>query len=258
MSFILVCLLRNKAIQVLVLRHSCSTSISSLNKHTNQIKIITDWESFTPIITHASGSATNYTAFGMMRQVGDTYEVMSSMKFSAASAAFNELYMRVPKNGSFDFNKMPLISGAVLGNSIGGGHSYDAGVTFYPGIVQPRAPNIVEMRTAVQTTHTGTAAVSAQSITNTFPFTYNSGDTITMRYAVPIVGLSAGARMSDGYDGSPLYLKVQANNTTSPLTLTTTLQAIPFPTVARDPLGCFNTTTGVCTVPRSSFYCVIS
>ena len=61
--------------------------------------------------------------------------------------------------------------------------------------------------------------------------------------------------MSDGYDGSPLYLKVQANNTTSPLTLTTTLQPIPFPTVVRDPLGCYNTATGFCTVPRSSFYC---
>ena len=61
--------------------------------------------------------------------------------------------------------------------------------------------------------------------------------------------------MSDGYDGAPLYLKVQADNTTSPLTLTTTLQPIPFPTVVRDPLGCYNTTTGFCTVPRSSFYC---
>lgn len=87
------------------------------------------------------------------------------------------------------------------------------------------------------------------------PATWTNGSTIDYKINAQIQGWSAGARMSDGYDGAPLYLKVQANNTASPLTLTTTLQPIRFQTVVRDPLGCFNTTTGVCTVPRSSFYC---
>lgn len=192
--------------------------------------IITDWQSYTPTLTNAGNAvASNFR----WMQVGPNILIEGRVTIGS-SLPTGTILVSIPLGLNF-------ASGV---NNIGTASGYISQA--YHGYANINGVDKIQIF--------GPSG-SGLSWNASVPAAWTNGSSIDYKINAQIQGWSAGARMSDGYDGSPLYLKVQANNTTSPLTLTTTLQPIPFPTVSRDPLGCYNTTTGFCTVPRSSFYC---
>lgn len=206
--------------------------------------IITDWQSFTPVVTHDSGGVTNVTHAGRYRRVGDTFEGMVVSTFSNASAAFVGWRVQIPY--TIDLNKLP--SNAGLAASVGSAHAYDAATELYPGLVSVRDNTRVDVRFDLTKTGTNPVPVGS-SVGHTTPFTFNAGDTITAMFSVPIQGWSAGARMSDGYDGRDIAGLFTGLGST--LSLTTTNQTINFLKV-RDESDSYS--SGVYTVKTSGWY----
>lgn len=179
---------------------------------------VTDWASFTPIITHSTGGATNYTATGKWKHAGDTIQVTGTVTFSAASAAFTEFYASLPVGLSIDSTK--LSSTVALVPVLGTAAAFDLGITPYaPGNVYFRgtsALTTVDIRFPVSA---GSAPVTANTPSASSPFTFNAGDTITWQFFAPIVGWSSNTLVSDS--ASTAVVEATAINSSNTTTITT-------------------------------------
>ena len=132
---------------------------------------------FTPNITYGSGAATNITWAGTISRNGSkaTFNLIGT--YSGASAAFNTPIFNLPTGYTMAVSRYP--TGLVRGFPVGKSNLRDSGTaTYSTGIVEYLSATTFGIYSPAVNIHTGTAGVFENAISNTFPVTVASGDTI--------------------------------------------------------------------------------
>lgn len=203
---------------------------------------ITDWQPFTP-----TGSwTTNTTYTGKWRRVGDLKEYQYDLALTGTPTATN-LSLNLPSGDVIDTSKLVSASVGVSHIPNSGGKAFD-GVSAVHNLA-----SLYGGTTAVRVSYESTATGQLANVTQAAPFTFNSGDTIQVSFAVPIVGLSASVQMSDSADTRILAAKYTLAVSTS----ITSGSPINFATKVEDTHGAV--TTGAAwkfTAPISGLYSV--
>ena len=177
---------------------------------------ITDWESFTP-----TGSwSTNTTYTGFKRRVGDNEEYDVLVSLSGAPTA-TVLTINIANSKTIDTSKITGTSADT--SDFGFGSALDSGVQNYPKLkvgYNSSTSVIVYAPNASGTYLTGVG------VSNTAPITFGSGDSVHLKYSVPITGWSSSVQMSDKTDsrvvsfvGTQVSEAVTANTTNIAFTL---------------------------------------
>lgn len=161
---------------------SDGTKWTILNRSAN-----TEWSTYTPTLTHDSGGITNYSSTAKWRRVGDSIEVEGLITFSGTSASFNSLIASLPSGLSADTSK--LTSSSLDMVLVGSMKALDAGhIHFIGGATYYRSSTTVYLQPASISSHSGTAPVEGAVMTEAFPFTFDSNDTISYNFKLPISG----------------------------------------------------------------------
>lgn len=197
--------------------------------------IITDWGNDT--ISGTWTTNTTYTA--RSRRVGDTKEYDVSINLSGAPNS-SALFL----NGlQIDTSKLanPATSQNILGHArFIGGTYYNGGVVLYD--------SLTSVRISASSGATGNLNNAQLAVDQSSPFTWGNGNAIKIRFSIPIVGWSAGARMSDGYDGRVIAAKISTLSSTT-ITANTPLS---FTTKIFDETNSLSSSTFI--VPSSGLY----
>lgn len=136
--------------------------------------IITDWASFTP----TGNWVANTTYAGMWRRVGDTMEVQLTIVLSGAPTTAT-LDLDVPNSETVDEAKLPS---GVTSVSVGEGHANDVGADQVPvEVVYDKSQNVFFFLAQPTATDNGLLTITQAS-----PWTWASGDYITVRFAFPV------------------------------------------------------------------------
>lgn len=163
--------------------------------------IITDWKSFAPASSWG-GSVNWYT--GRYRQVGDSAEIRYYGVLTGTPTG--NLYPTLPTGLVIDTSKLPAASMTNV-DSFGTAIMVDVSTgTNYIADVAGQSTTSFRLRTH----GTSTGAVDAAS-----PFAWVSSDIVSITASVPILGWSAGAQMSDGYDGRVIAASYTTTATTA-------------------------------------------
>lgn len=137
--------------------------------------------SFTPVITHASGSMTNATTTGWYSCSNNVATVSTMTTFSGAPGTWSSFYVSMPSGLSIDLTKFTANANQVLGNVI----FRDSGVANYTGLVRYSsgggAPEVTS-----EAVSAAPGNVVYGSITNSSPFSFGSGDGINTTFTVPV------------------------------------------------------------------------
>lgn len=210
--------------------------------------IVTDMELYTPTITHVSGGITNNTNTFFQKRIGDRLHVEGRIIFSAASAAFSDLRISLPTGLVMDTNK---ISTSALIANIGEGQAYDTGVTLYPLKLQVINSTTVDVRFLRSASGTNPVNVNSTSvITNTTPFTFNNGDSIYVKFEVPILGWSSNSVMSEDAGNRDIVVEAYGNSSNA---ITANVTNITFSTITQGSQFWNGTTF---TVPETGRYII--
>ena len=200
---------------------------------------ITDWESFTP-----TGSwSTNTTYTGFKRRVGDNEEYDVLVSLSGAPTA-TVLTINIANSKTIDTSKITGTSADT--SDFGFGSALDSGVQNYPKLkvgYNSSTSVIVYAPNASGTYLTGVG------VSNTAPITFGSGDSVHLKYSVPITGWSSSVQMSDKTD-----TRVVAFSANTSTTAATTSSPFIYTTVTKDSHGAYSTSTGKFTAPIPGYY----
>ena len=192
--------------------------------------LVNQW---TPIVTYASGSATNLTWTGLWGKRGDHLIGQIKGSFSAASAAFAAPRIGMPPGLRMDTSK--LLAGA-NGFKINGFAEFeDAATANYIGTVEYFSATQLQLDSIA----TGGTYATNGGLSNTVPFTFGSGDTIVMDFEVPILGWSSSVQMSDSFNTRVISAKIVG----ATATLSATLSKITFSTVSFDDIAGYSSGT---------------
>ena len=162
--------------------------------------IVTDWESYTVTISNGTGGITNNTNNAKVKRLGDEGEFSGSIKFSNTSAAFSGIYISLPAGLSVDTSKLSYQQTSDPFIVIGQCSFIDTANAAYNGdVVYRPAVNQIQLRISDIATHTGDVPINYNSVSNTFPFTFNNGDEINWIFKLPISGWSSNAVLSTDY-----------------------------------------------------------
>ena len=218
--------------------------------------VVTDWVSYTPTITTSSGSITNYTASGKYRRVGDSVQVFGSIKFSAASAAFAQLYATLPSGLSIDTAKVNPNQQTIIGSC----GALDSGIANYTGgSVFVQLPSYVYLAPSAVTTHAGTAPVVTPGFSNTFPITFNTNDEISWEYEVPVTGWSSSTQQSSDTDTRVVAFQAyNAGGTATSVPTGATATKIVNLTAISDTHATWNAGSQAYIIPVSGYYEITS
>lgn len=196
---------------------------------------VTDWVSYTP-----TGSwTTNTTYTGRWRRVGDSMEIKALVSLSGAPNAANLAIAIIPSGYSIDSTKAlssTAIQLTVTGND--SGTLYD-----FSGFI---SGNLIAI------TYTATTSGAMSEISNTAPFSFNSGDSVGLSVTVPILGWSSSQIMS--HDASTRVVSTVVTRNSAAVTGGVNIGGWNAPT--KDSHGTFNPTTGVYTVAVPGDYYV--
>ena len=166
----------------------CQLNNASLLETSVTVPNITSWQTYTPVITHDSGAASNYTAAGKWRQEGEDVLIQGSITFNSSSAAFSNVFVGFPNSYTIDSTKLSSTAALpILGSAL----VLDAGTALYVAEVLYNNSSRALIYLDVVTAHTGTVPVQVGGITNTTPITFNTGDAISFEFRFPAVGLTA-------------------------------------------------------------------
>lgn len=136
----------------------------------------TDWITYTP-----TGSwVTNATYTGRYRIDGPDMEVQIKVTCTGAPTA-TSLTVNIPPGYTIDTNNL-LANTSATDWVFGTAAALDAGTQQYPAIVQFFNTTSVSFRNPSG----GTLGIAGAQISNTAPFTFGSGDTVTSTFKVPI------------------------------------------------------------------------
>jgi len=203
---------------------------------------VTDWQSYTPTISTPSGSVTNYSSSAKYRRVGDSMEINGIITFSSTSAAFTGIVVSVPSGFTIDSNKS-------ISFRYGSGTVLDAGVALYPlEVIQNTTTTVTLYIENVAGTY-GTD----NNITNTVPITFNTNDSISFIFTVPITGWSSNVVMSSD---AATNVVAWRGYTTSTQSITTSFVKVTNWTTLNDTNGAFDTTNSKYVVPVPGYYIV--
>lgn len=150
-----------------------------------EVPIVTDWEAYTPIITNSSGGITNYTVTGMRKRIGDTLYCMGTITFSSTPASFFEIIVSLPSGLEVDETKLMSPTYSV---PIGYSRMVDNSIQYYGiGTVHYYGSDKVAVRYSGMTS-TSLSPIGDFAITETVPFAFNVGDSISWNFSIPIEG----------------------------------------------------------------------
>lgn len=208
---------------------------------------ITDWVSYTPTVTHNSGTATNYGTNGRWRRVGDQLEVTAAMFFNNSSVGtWTGLYFGLPSGLTIDTSKISAEGSSI---SVGNASILDTGTTVFSGTVFYY--NSITDKVGVAPLATNLNFGDYPLATNNVPMPATTGDTYLANFSVPILGWSSSTQVSDGYDGRDVAAKVTMS---ADQTGVSGAAALPFNTISLDTTGSFNTSTYKFKAPSSGNY----
>jgi hypothetical protein len=168
---------------------------------------VTDWVSFTP--TGSWVSNTTYT--GQWRRIGDTMEIQYRLALSGAPTS-TSLTVNMPSGYSIDTTKLPdstnqieILGFASLADAAGGNGTqlgravYNSATSFSLGYYDD----------------TSSAVAVAGAVTQAAPFTWASGDSVTIVVSVPVVGWSSNVQMSNDTDTRVVAARYQITSGTT-------------------------------------------
>lgn len=200
--------------------------------------VITDWEEFTP-----TGSWVSNTSYeGKYRRVGDSAEIVVTALVSGAPTA-TSLSINLPSGLAIDPNKLNT-QNVTYGGLLGVGQVWDSSGAAWRAQVGYATQTSVFIGTS-----NGVSDTRLNIISNTLPFTWASGDSVTVTFIVPIVGWSSNQTLSENDDGREVSIYA---NGSSDGTITASVNNIDFNTTIKDTHSAWNGT--VFTAPVSDFY----
>ena len=204
---------------------------------------VTDWQAFTPTVTTSTGTISNYTSSGFWRRVGGDMEVVGGIAFTSTSSVFADVLVSIPSFATIDLTK-------TLSQQVGYAAAYDAAISIYEAnVITNNATRVI-----IYSVDASIARAGAASITNTSPFTFNTGDQISYSYKVPIQGWSSSVQMSNDTDTRVVAGSFYATSST---TVNTTASTITYSGTSLDTHGVFSSGTTY-TVPVSGVYRIVS
>ena len=231
-----------------IIFHVATTSASAYTLEVDNVSVspstyvygtpVTDWQNFTP--TGSWVANTTYT--GRWRRVGDSAEIQYNLAITGTPTN-TALTLNLPSGMTIDTAKQFTTGLPVLGF----GSALD-GATAYT-----LAP-LYNTSTSFFVTASNTTGDAQTTLSNTVPFTWSSGDSLTAFVILPISGWSSSVQTSDQTDTRV----VCANVNTSTTSIGTSDTLVVFTNVVNDTHGSYSTSTGRYTVPVSGFYKVTS
>lgn len=181
--------------------------------------IITDWQSYTPVVTNLG--AGSYTSSGRWRRVGDSIEVTYRYtKDGTNGTGTSVVYVSPPSGITLDLSF--TASGAVVS-----GEAYTSLTS-------------VDLISLVDAT-AGFYLFNSSSKSSVNGATATASADFRASVTAKVQGWSAGAQMSDGYDGRVVAAVLQVATSTAVTGDTTN---IPFSSAYLDTVAGFNGTTG--------------
>jgi hypothetical protein len=204
--------------------------------------IISDWVSWTPTGSWVS----NATYTGRWRQIGDEreYDVQVATTGAPTSAS---LTINLPSGHTIDTAKIATTTN----KKIGWGTIHDNGTDEYEATVFYSSTTAVAARVLKKSA--GNDYVDLPSVNATQPMTWANTDSINLQWKVPIIGLSSGTQISDGY----LARDISFSTNTSTTSATTSAPFI-YTNILSNQSNMYNSSTGVATALSSGTYCFIA
>ena len=229
-----------------------TVNFDRFNLSPNQVVLgtpVTDWKSYTPTVTYASGAATNVSHYGRYRRVGDSIEIEVSSVWSSASAAFTRPIYSLPSGLTVDTSKNTAsVQGAITDEVVGFSRAQDTVNNAYPGSAALYSttqffPHLINASTTYG---------SFQDFTSTIPFSVGANDSITTIVRLPIVGWSSNVQTSSDTDTRVVAARYNLSVDQSiPNNSATT---VIWNNKNFDSHAGMNTSTGIYTIPVSGYY----
>lgn len=169
------------------------------------------WTSVTMVTSWVS----NTTISAFSRRVGDTKEYLVTLSLTGAPTAAT-LSVDLPAGDVIDTAKLPtnFTDNDAHEFSFGTATIKDSGVNGFIGSIHYVDTNTVNAQVVVQSGATN--IIVGTNVNATSPMTFASGDRVTMRFSVPIVGLTSGVgTYSIGSLGTVFSAKITNGGTVS-------------------------------------------
>lgn len=200
----------------------------------------TDWVSYTP--TGGWTGAVSYS--GKWRRVGDSAEYAVTVTTSGAPTG-TTLSVNLPSGQSIDTTKLNTTTSDVI--HVGTTKVLDSGVQEYGiGYVKYTSPTSV----TAMASNASTTYLASAGLTPTVPITFGTGDTVDIRFAVPIQGWASSTQQSDGYDGREISAHLALASDYTPAANA----VLKYDTVVYDKTSSYSTSTGLYTIPSPGRY----
>jgi hypothetical protein len=148
---------------------------------------VTDWASYTPTGTWTS----NTSYIGKYRRIGDSLEAIIEVSLSGAPNN-SSLNISLPSGLSIDTSKFPSTANyVILGEAI----AQQSGASSAGAVVYVDSTHV-----RVFADNTSGTYANNVDFSNSIPYTFASGDTVFVRFTVPIQGWSSTLQMSNDTD----------------------------------------------------------
>ncbi len=185
--------------------------------------------------------STNTTYTGSWRRVGECAEIQVNVATSGAPDSAT-LLINLPTGLVIDTTKL---SASTAGITIlfSQGDIDDSGTTFYQVAASYQTTTSIRAKYLSVTTHT------YANVTQAAPVTFGAGDSVYIKFIVPIVGWSSNSVQSSDTDTRVVAAIVSGDPASA-----TVGNPLIVPTVGYDSHGAYNATTGRYTVPVSGIY----
>jgi hypothetical protein len=201
---------------------------------------VTDWVSYTPVMTHNSGTFTNTTVSGQWRRVGDSMEITGKIDHTGTPGTFSGILISIPSGYAVDANKIV----ASNYNRIGVGSILDNGSTVYDMVVQYNTTTKVELWVIDASSTYSRSGTPTQAV----PISWASGDTLFWTAKFPITGWSSSVVMSSDADTRIITAQALGDPASA-----TSGNPIIFPTKYYDTHNAYNTSTGKFVAPKPGY-----
>lgn len=198
---------------------------------------VTDWKSFTPTVS-GLGSGSLATNTGFYRRVGDSYEIeIKAVKDGTAGTGTANISFSLPNSASIDTTK----TSSHISSNLGSAEYYSTNFS---------AHDNVSWESDVTTVKLGKAG--GGFFWRGQDFAANA--TLSLKFTVPIVGLSSSVQMSDSADTRVLALKYNSGGAQQNISNSTTTTVTTNANKDFDTHAAFNTSTGIFTAPVEGYY----
>ena len=206
---------------------------------------ITDWQSFTPNGTWTTN--TSYT--GKYRRVGDVAEIAILVTCSGAPTATG-LAVSIPSGLSIDSSKI-MSANPDTDARFGQVRCLDAGINAYSaGTVGYSTSTSV----GVYLTYTAATYGQPAQVSQVAPFTFGSGDQVSIIFSVPILGWSSNLQLSSDTDTRVVAARAYISSASVSVGA---LALIPFNSTSFDTHSAFVSGSSAYRAPVSGIYEII-